>query len=324
MRGGSPNFAELPPGNSSQLEVPVTVRTVSMESKDEEHRRLINEALRRVGRNVLAFQEIESRLKFLLPYMHPDGSAKGENSRLEYRVSVQARTLGHLTTKFLESVEWDAGDAKDTTKWLDWLVESRNQLVHHLLEIPGTSLFTTVGCRALIRHLDAQYRASQTFDRSLSLMALGLITGMRESSGPDGFDPELEQLYWKFREATLPGAEFVNLTNPADTEWRTTRIVRLLQSAEADTPRADGMTSLARAGELIKRADPTLKPKDYGLKSWLEVLKASELFEVIETPHKSGKGVTILYRTSIPLQPDRPRPGDPTALDVIDQRSSGR
>ena len=39
-------------------------------------RSLLDEIHRRVGRNLLMFQAAEESLRFVLPYIHPDGSKK--------------------------------------------------------------------------------------------------------------------------------------------------------------------------------------------------------------------------------------------------------
>jgi hypothetical protein len=44
---------------------------------DNPHKTTIYEVHRRIGRNLLRFQEIEVGLKLILPYTHPDGGAKG-------------------------------------------------------------------------------------------------------------------------------------------------------------------------------------------------------------------------------------------------------
>ncbi|MDZ8237815.1 MAG: hypothetical protein RMZ69_11690 [Nostoc sp. ChiQUE01a] len=67
---------------------------------------LVNEVLRKIGRNILMFQQIEKGLKVLLPYIHPDGSAKGIDSFWRYREAAKSKTLGHLINAFLDSADY--------------------------------------------------------------------------------------------------------------------------------------------------------------------------------------------------------------------------
>ena len=46
-------------------------------SQDVDRANRIGEMHRRIGRNLLRFQEIENNLKFLMPYIHPRAHADG-------------------------------------------------------------------------------------------------------------------------------------------------------------------------------------------------------------------------------------------------------
>jgi hypothetical protein len=51
-----------------------------------EYGALVNEVLKKIGRNILMFQQIEKGLKLLLPFIHSDASAKGIDSFWRYGV----------------------------------------------------------------------------------------------------------------------------------------------------------------------------------------------------------------------------------------------
>jgi hypothetical protein len=59
------------------------------------------------------------------------------------------------------------------------------------------------------------------------------------------------------------------------------------------------MTSLNLAGQFIKNQDPKCTPKKYGIKTLKGVLKASSLFEMIETRNPENGSISILYRRKI-------------------------
>jgi hypothetical protein len=47
---------------------------------ESEYRELVNEVLRKIGRNILIFEQIEKGFKVLIPFINPEASAKGIDS----------------------------------------------------------------------------------------------------------------------------------------------------------------------------------------------------------------------------------------------------
>jgi hypothetical protein len=104
---------------------------------------LIEEVHRRIGRNLLRFLEIETALKLLLPYLHPDGSAKGAEAYRSFRDKhVRGRTLGPRLKRWSESIKPPAGFFE---KSFDKIGDARNELVHHFYTLPGVNLLKTEG-----------------------------------------------------------------------------------------------------------------------------------------------------------------------------------
>ncbi len=56
-----------------------------------EYRELFDEVLRKIGRNILMFQQIEKGLKVLLPFVHSDASTKSINSFWKYREAAKSK-----------------------------------------------------------------------------------------------------------------------------------------------------------------------------------------------------------------------------------------
>jgi hypothetical protein len=87
------------------------------------------------------YQEIEAYLKLLLPHMRRATQSAPSSQPLNWRELIDSKvTLGALVKQFSEKA--DAMDPDGFSRYLDLLVQQRNDLVHHLLvdsERPLTS-----------------------------------------------------------------------------------------------------------------------------------------------------------------------------------------
>lgn len=117
-----------------------------------------DEVLRRVGRNLLLFQQIEHCLKFLLSNHKWGGTAKTVKTNLQRQAKdVSKKMLGQLTEKYATDVLKDAGEEvaeeespadwftfsfrisvdtefiESTRRDLKVVTDERNELVHHFL-----------------------------------------------------------------------------------------------------------------------------------------------------------------------------------------------
>lgn len=117
-----------------------------------------DEVLRRIGRNVVIFQEVERLLKFLTAHSEVIGPASQLSARIEKQAAaVHKKTMGELAGKLVDSVlqpqaEYESPDEIDEV-WLGLrfsvdadaefvdrhdqemraLVDARNDLIHHFL-----------------------------------------------------------------------------------------------------------------------------------------------------------------------------------------------
>src|SRR5688572_18154342 len=88
----------------------------------------IDEIHRRIGRNLLRYQGIEVSLRLLLPYIHPDASAKGTDAMRSYQQqNVASKSLTPLLQQFRAAV---AGLPEPSSDTLQQLQKARNELVH--------------------------------------------------------------------------------------------------------------------------------------------------------------------------------------------------
>lgn len=192
--------------------------------------------------------------------------------------------------------------------------ESRNELVHGgLFELPGLTTSTTKGIENTIHYLDEQYRDAEQQYRFVAQQVLGWMTACRMENPQRS--PDFEQLYRLMRTYVLSFTEWINLADPADTDWPNTRIVKLLRLAEirtpwvdawitpseGDTPKPTKLTLLSRAGKFVKSEDKACTPKAYGLKTLKEVLVISGVFDVWEAEVSERQGAVLAYKSKIPV-----------------------
>ncbi|AUD79344.1 hypothetical protein CW740_08835 [Kangiella profundi] len=146
-----------------------------LDNKDNLH----DEALRKIGRNVVNFQKIEALLKVLVLYSSVDFQTRdNEVTHSLNEKSIRNRSLGEAASKFLknlfknrvaENEELDCSelhisirfyldmDAEDVAKEkveLERLVSERNQLIHK--DLASIDFNCVNSCRKLILKLDEQ------------------------------------------------------------------------------------------------------------------------------------------------------------------------
>ncbi|QUN27742.1 hypothetical protein KB879_27415 [Cupriavidus sp. KK10] len=258
----------------------------------DEHAALVQSVLLRLGRNILMFQQIESGLKLMLPYMHPKGSASGDDAFASFRDKAKQQTLGKLVESFLESA---TADGEALARYMERMVKQRNQLVHHFHEMPGVSLLTVAGCRAAMQVLDDQHREAQPLQDLVQVLGVSLGESMTKENTGD--NTELVAVYTALKRQLPAHVEYVDLSDPSKTNWPTTRIVRALQQAELQTDPVHGMTSLARAGAFLRSLGDDLGPQAYGVGKLKRILLLSGVFDVVEhRPHEGAEPIT-LYRS---------------------------
>lgn len=254
---------------------------------------MVTELQRKLGRNLLRFQEIEFSLKFMLPYIHPVARANGLDSFKAMHEDLADKPLGAAIERFRESVE--TNHPEFLVEELRRVLDARNQMVHHFFQMPGVDFMTLDGVRAAIRYLDGQFQSVQSIYEVIRSHSAAILLAIQASSGQGNSD--LAQHRGALLEVAGADTEIVNVTDPTRTVWETTRIVQLLRLAEHRTEPFDGMTLLARAGTFIRQEIPELSPRTYGLKQLTNVLLASGLFDVDFRANDDSGSVAVLYRS---------------------------
>lgn len=267
--------------------------------KNEE---FVDDVLRKVGRNVVLFQQLEQLLKFIVA----NGSLSGFASELktlkkEQENKVNKQTMGTLFGQYVENsnpelgtkstepeeideayfsfsfrIECDDDYYESRKEALSKLVSERNDLIHHLL--PRFDMKSAESCRALGKELDDQSDQIRLEINRLKATAKALNDGRKATA--DYFQSE-------------EGRKDLELSF-----LRQSRLVLMLGDIATQMSREDGWALISSAGHLIKEHAPEeldqMKDK-HGYSSLKKLIQASEIFDIREEATAKG-GARILYR----------------------------
>jgi hypothetical protein len=260
-----------------------------------------DEALRKIGRNVVLFQELENILKFLASAQHPSMPLSVAMRTRESRAaSIRVKTLGQVAGQVVDElfsspdtssapdeitepwltfsyrIEGDPVELEKNRKALESLIDERNELVHHLLSRWDPR--DAESCRALSAELDEQrlriiaeierYRA---FANTVREMARELQEFIDSDDGKRHFDIMFLQ---------------------------SSRLAMSLVQIAKTPARTDGWTLLSVAGAELSRLIPDefarLK-REHGEGSLHRLLTAIDLFEIASEGTPNG-GTRAIFR----------------------------
>lgn len=275
-----------------------------------------DEVLRRIGRNVVNFQHVEHLLKRLTVGTVPSGPISKMAARLEKHVAtVNTSTMGLLAGRLTDTVlkspaekstpdeidepwfgirfgiETDAELVDRNKREMQFLVESRNDLIHNFLPRWHSSVGgDTAGA---IEYLDAQMAETMRIMDRLKAWVKSMDESRRVGAALLA-SPELDRQF-----------ELVWL--------RSSRLVVMLGDIATRSARPDGWMLLSTAGSLIRRDAPDelldLK-KRFGLPGLKAVLRATEMFDVMDEKLPNG-ATRAVYRlgdqNKVPFQQEPTR-----------------
>ena len=273
-----------------------------------------DEVLRRVGRNLVIFQQIEQFLKLLLAKHKNAGTPANYAANLQEQTkSISKKMLGHMVEKYGTEVLQDAGvevpEEERPDNWfassfrvsgdtefvetmrrdLKLMSDERNDLVHYFL--PRWHPSNDDVLNDTLAYLDAQREKIQPMHEHLRNTVLRLHETAKVLSDFIA-SPEYEkqaELMW------LQASPLVSLFSDVATQYH----------------RKDGWTYLAQAGDLAAKELPdevkALKER-YGFKTLKKLLVGSEMFEIFDEPLVSGD-----FRTLYKVRPDKMNEGTPDA-----------
>jgi len=262
----------------------------------------VNEVLRKIGRNVMLFQELEHLLKFIVANGTISGYASElENIKVKQVASVNKQTMGQLVGQFIENtnpdyeehssepeeitevyfsfnfhVETDLIYYETKKEALAQLVSERNELIHHLL--PKFDANSAKSCKTIEEKLDNQSEKIRSEIKEMRAIAKALDEGGKTMADFLRSEEGKKQIKLSF--------------------LRQSRIVILLGDIATQIKRPDGWASMNIAGQLVKQHAPEelalLKGK-HGYKSLKSLILATEIFDIYEEETKKG-GTRVLYR----------------------------
>lgn len=258
---------------------------------------LSDEVLRRVGRNLVIFQQIEGFLKALMGNFMVAGLPSNlAETHQKQKVLISKKTLGELvgkyTTEVLSDVEETAPEPVVPADWfasslsisgtkeeierlrgdLKMVTDERNDLVHHFL--PRWQGNNEELLNETLDYLEAQRNkvlplhkhlvtCLDNARREFELLAERLLSDLAQSSG---------------------------LQNKP--------LIAFLGEVADKYPRHDGWTYLSQAGSLAARLMPEETKRmlqDYGCKTFKQLLAESGIFDVVDEP-LAGTNFRTIYR----------------------------
>ncbi len=261
-----------------------------------------DEVLRKIGRNVILFQQLENILKFLASAQHPSTSmGKAMATRAERTESIRTKSLGQVAGQVVEELfaasdaeasapadirePWlsfsfriavDQDASEDTRGTLKALIEERNELVHHLLS--RWNLGDAESCNALSNELDQQ-----------RLRILREIERFRAYANTVG---ELARELQAFIDSD-DGRRHFDLMF-----LQSSRLAMLLAQIATTQAREDGWTLLSVAGAQLSSLIPEQFEKlkrEHGEGSLRKLVAAIDLFDLQLEPTPNG-GTRAIYR----------------------------
>lgn len=263
-----------------------------------------DEVQRRLGRNLIIFQQIEHFLKLLLANHKNAGTPENYATNLQAQTEcINKKMLGHLVEKYGNEVLLDAGaEMPEEERPVDWLefsfrvsgdaafVESmrrdlklmtdeRNELVHHFL--PRWQPGNEDVLNEALNYLDAQRERVQPMHEHLRFTVQHLHNSAKRL------------------------AEFIDspeYEKQAELMWlQASPLVNLFCAVADQHHRKDGWTYLAQAGGLATKELPEevkqLRER-YGFKTLKKLLIGSGMFDVLDEPLSDGRFRT-LYRQKV-------------------------
>tara|TARA_R110001583_G_scaffold185292_1_gene345297 strand:- start:345 stop:1178 length:834 start_codon:yes stop_codon:yes gene_type:complete len=263
---------------------------------------LVKEIQRKIGRNLMRYQQLEQMLKYVVANAQFSGYiSELKETIANKKESVKTQTMGQLIGQFVERTDpalpdtsneyldrneahfaFDFKSVVDEKYYLEkkerlsTLVSERNNLVHHLF--PDLDLNSFDSCKEYDTKLDIEGEKVRIEFENTQIIAKSL------------HDMKNELAQYLMSEEGIKAFMLSFL--------RQKRLVILLADIAAQTKRDDGWTVMSSAAQLIKQhASDELASLHKGVeyKSLKSLMLKTQMFDFTEEPTKKG-GVRVLYR----------------------------
>jgi hypothetical protein len=266
----------------------------------------VNEVLRKIGRNLMLFQQLEYKLKYIVANGNIAGYASQlKEKQLKHANSVNTKTMGQLISHYMDNVYSDPHEQIDVSEDvkeahfsfsfkleteaahydlmkdnLTQLLSERNELVHHLL--PQFDPESLESCQKIDHKLEEQSHKIRLEIENVGAIATSLHEG-RKQLGEFLSSDEGKKQFWI-------------------SHLRQSPLVLLLADIAEQIGCEKGWTTMSAAGQFLKEHAPkeieSLK-EHYGYKTLKSFIQATEIFDIMEEKTSKG-GNRVLYR----LKPD--------------------
>lgn len=262
----------------------------------------VNEVLRKIGRNLMLFQQLEYQLKYIVANGNISGYASQlKEKQLKQATSVNTKTMGQLISHYIENVysvpdestdesedvkeahisfsfrlETGAADYDLVKDNLTQLLSERNELVHHLRPLFDPESLES--CQKIDHKLEKQSDKIRQEIKNVGAIVTSLHEGRRQLSEFLSSDEGKKQLWIS--------------------HLRQSPLVLLLADIAEQIGCKEGWATMSAAGQFLKQHAPneiqSLK-EHYGHKTLKSFIQATEIFDITEEETSKG-GVRVLYR----------------------------
>ena len=282
-----------------------------MPSQPENNVEAQREIQRKLGRNLLRIQQLEVLVKAMVAHSVMESQSGDMHSFLEKRKQNLAKktlgqVVGNMTNDLLLPrpvseedqhhnhpgdpskiwlrttfrIEMSPEDNQRTQQRLAELVELRNELVHHFIEIHD--IWTEEGCARADAYLDDCFRLiDERFDELRNI-----AQHQEEARKMHASYMQSDEFMDFVLHGILPGG--------TGAIWSSCTIVNLLRDAEAEFAE-NGWTLLAKAIVYITGREPSHTPRRYGCSSWRQVLHESAEFTIRRDQAEPGTAKETWY-----------------------------
>lgn len=270
----------------------------------EDIEELKNEVLRKIGRNVVLYQQFEVMLKLLVTHGNFSGYACDlAEIKEQQKAKVMRHTLGQVAGQFLENTH---GEYKETEGELPELREKKMHMSFSFKIQSDEELYllTKANLAKIIQErndLIHQFVLNFNLNAIESLIEAEIyLDAQREALLPE--HENVKQYLKALDEGKKELAKLI-VSGEADRLWkldelRQEDVVKLLGRIIEVAARADGWTLVVHAGQLLHQNAPDqLKDakKKYQCRTLKDLILKTEIFDLKDEPTKKG-GKRAIYR----------------------------
>lgn len=266
---------------------------------------LKNEVLRKIGRNVVLYQQYEVMLKLLVSHGEISGYVCDlQDVKKKQTAMVMKQTLGQVTGKFLNDTH---GDFEESNKELAELEEKKMHMTFSF-RIQTDQDYFEKRKDILAKIVTERNELIHQLPLNFNLNSLEGLTEAEQylDSQRENLLPEFENIRGHLKaldELKKQAAEYIQ-SGEMERHWKLLDklhkeyVVILLGNIIEIAKRSDGWTLLTHAGQILaENASDRLKEtkKRYGCRTLKDLILKTELFDIKEEPTKKG-GVRVLFR----------------------------